>query len=287
MKYKIKLLIYVIIVVAFACVAWIKYDYDRGEKLLNADITINEFEEFIKNNNIKKINFTCPAQNNSITYLDNEYLLTDTGEIYKVDYRRLFSNGYNCEKIDIPINIKGFYNDYLVYDDNYILYDINDNFNKYTGDNYDYYVNDLKNLESIKEKYPYIYFYDVKSLKLSLDDSIYSKKLLIDNRGNINVYTNYGYASAFSLLKSEDTTIIFNKSDYVGVILAIYRCNHNQIINPYKTKYLSISEEVSDNIYGIRIITNNGMYNEVMDQSCNSDFCDTKLEQDNNFSKYF
>ena len=287
MKYKVKFTIYIIIVVLLAVVIWIKYDHDRGEKLLHSDITLDQFEEFIRNNNIKKVNFTCPAKNETIIYLDDKYMLTNLGEIYKVKFDYLFNNGYNCEKIQTPLVIKGFYNENIVYDEDYTLYDLNNNLNPYDESNKEYYLEDLNNLNIVKKDYPYIYFYDVSAHNLILDDSIYSQKILIDNRGGIDVYTNYGYPTALSLLENTNVEVIFNRGDYEGTILSIFRSKHNEKINIYKTKYLTISEEVTDNVCGLRIITTNGMYNEVMDDTCHNDICDTILKLDKEFSTHF
>ncbi len=287
MKYNIKFIIYIVIVVLLASVIWIKYDHDRGEKLLNANVTVDEFKNFIDNNNIKKINFSCPVKNEDIVYLDDKYLLSQNGELYNVNFERIFNNEYNCQKINTSFTIAGFYNNNLVYDDNYNFYDLTDNLNPYLEDNIEYYIEDLNNLIIINKKYPYIYFYDMEAKYLALDSNIDSNKILIDSRGNINIYTNYGYPTSFNLLKDESTEIIFNRLDYMGVILAIYRSNNNQPLNIAKTRYLAVSEEVSKDIRGLRIITNRGMYNEVMDNSCIDSICDTKLVLDQEFSKYF
>lgn len=288
MKNNVKFIIYVVIIICFATVIWIKYDYDKGNNSNQKDTSIDEFAEFIENNNIRKINFICPAKNETITYLDDEYLLTDLGEMYQVKFDSLFDNGYNCRKIENPVKFKGFYaNNGIVYDNEFNFYDVKNNLNIYDGDMVDYYYNDLNNLNKINKKYPYIYFYDIEAKELSLDESNSSSKLLIDNRGNINIYTNYGYPTSLNLLESEDTEIIFERLDYMGIVLSIFRTNNNEILNPDKINYLKISEEVPKELYGIRIITTKGMYNEVADKECKEEVCDTKLVMDKSFSKYF
>lgn len=287
MKNNIKFIIYILIIVSLAAVIWIKYDYEQENPSVDNENSIDEFDEFIANNNIKKLSFSCPAKNETIIYLDDEYLLTSLGELYEVKYNSLFDNGYNCKKIDSTLNIKGFYNsNTLIYDEEYMFYDTKNNFNLYEGELLKYYSEDLINLNNINSKYPYIYFYDVEAKELSIDNSDSSNKLLIDNKGNINIYTNYGYPTALNLLVSEDTEIIFDRLDYMGVILSIYRTNNNEILDTNKIEYFTISQEVPKEIYGLRIITTKGMYNEVEDSSC-SDICNTKLVMDKNFSKYF
>ncbi len=289
MKFNIKLIIYILIICSLASVAWIKYDYDRGHALLHGEITVDEFNNFLDNNNIKKTSFTCPANNESIIYLDDKYLLTDSGEVYQVKYDSIFNNGYNCKIITTSVSIKGFYNNNaLVYDNEYNIYTLKDNnISPYVEENLKYYLEDIMNLDKLNNDYQYIYFYDVSSQSLLLDESLYSNKLLIDFQGNINVYTNYGYPTSFNLLTNNNTEIIFNKQDYLGDVFVVFRSNNNNLLDIDHTKYLQISEEVPNEVHGIRLITNKGIYNEVMDNTCDDVICDTKLVFDEEFSKYF
>jgi len=287
MKNNFKFLIYVFILIFFASVVWIKYDHDHGVKN-NDKEEVDTFLEFVNDNAIEQISFSCPAKNEIIIYLDNEYLLTSLGELYEVKYDSLFENGYNCKKIELGVNFKGFYSDNtIIYDEEYNFYDIKNNLNDYDNELIEYYVEDLNNLGIINSKYPYIYFYDVEAKSLNLDNTSSSNKLLIDNKGNVNVYTNYGYPSALNLLTSEDTEIIFDRLSYRGVILSIFRSNNNDLLDTEKVEYLSLSMEVPKEVYGLRIITTKGLYNEVMDDDCSQEFCKTKLELDKEFSKHF
>lgn len=281
-----KFIIYIMIVVSIAAVFWIKYDYDRGEKLLNVNDDTNDFEEFIHNNNIKEVPFSCPAKNETITYLDNEYLITNLGELYEVRYTSPFENGHNCRKIELPFRVEGIYSHGLLYDDRNQFYDMKNEYTIYEGELQKYYLEELNNINSISKKYPYIYFYDTKMKSLTVDD-LSSNKILIDNKGNINVYTNYGYPTAFNLLKSEDTEIIFDRLDYMGVILSIYRNSHNDLLDKKRVGYLDLLNEENSEVYGLRVITNKGMYNEKLDISCKNNQCSTKLVMDKEFSKYF
>lgn len=287
MKSNVKFIIYVLILILFASVIWIKYDYDRSETS-NNNVTIDEFEEFIKDNNIQKVEFVCPAKNETIVYLDNEYLLTNLGELYLVKYDSLFENGYNCQKIDFPVKFVNFYmNNTIIYDNDYKFYNVKNSFEIYDDDVVEYYSKDIINLNNINKKYPYIYFYDVEAHELLLDDSSASNKILVDNKGNINIYTNYGYPTALSLLESENTEVIFNRLDYMGIILSIFRNSTNELLVGDRVDYLNISEEKPKELYGFRVITTKGMYNEVMDSNCRDNVCGTKLVMDKTFSKYF
>lgn len=283
----VKFVIYIIIVVSLASVFWVKYDYDRGEKLLNVDSEVNNFEEFIHNNNIKETSFSCPAKNETITYLDNNYLITSLGELYEVNYTNYFENGHNCRKIELPFKVEGIYSHNLLYDNKNQFYDLKNEYTIYEGELQKYYLEELENLREISKKYPYIYFYDMQMKGLSVDEDLSSNKVLIDNKGNINVYTNYGYPTSLNLLKSEDTEIIFDRLDYIGVLLSIYRTNRNELLDRDKVGYLNLLDEEESEVYGLRIITNKGMYNEVMEKTCKKDMCDTKLVMDKEFSKYF
>jgi len=286
MKNKVKFTIYILIIVFFAAVVWIKFDYDQGITVEdNGDE--QEFLMFISDNNIKKSTFSCPAKIETIIYLDNEYLLTSLGELYKIKYDSVFDNGYNCDLVNLSIKVDGFYNEQIVYDENYNFYNIENNFENYESDLNVYYTEELNNLNVINKKYPYIYFYDVEANKLNLDLDGFSNKLLIDNKGNINIYTNYGYPNAYNLLNSEDTEIIFDRLSYSGVVLSVFRSHNNELLNSYKISYLNSSMEIPKEVYGVRVITNKGMYNEVMDKECTKALCDTKLELDKEFSKYF
>ena len=194
LKANVKIYIYVIVLVLFAAVIWIKYDYDEANNSTN-NSEDDLFMEFLNDNNIKDSTFSCYAKNDTIIYLDDKYLLTNTGELYEVKYDSTFENGHNCRKIDSNIKFSYFYdNNKLIYDHEHNFYDITKNFEPYESN-----VLELDNFSSS------------------------SNKLLIDNRGNINIYTNYGYPSSLNLLQSEDTEIIFNRVDYMGVILSIFR----------------------------------------------------------------
>jgi len=188
-----------------------------------------------------------------------------------------------------PVEIKflNFYNIELLYDEEYNLYEISNNFEEHNSDLVKYYKDDLYSLEKIRDVFSYIYFYDIEAKSLELDSSDSSNKLLIDNRGNINIYTNYGYPTSFSLLNNNDIEKIFDRLDYEGIILSIYRTNNNELLDKNKIKYLVSSIEVEENVYGVRVITTNGMYNEVMDNACSDELCNTKLQKDEEFSKYF
>lgn len=284
MKNNFKFILYIIILVLFASVIWIKYDYDYKNKPIIEEEYINEFEDFIANNGIEAFSFTCPAKNETIIYMDDKYLLTSVGELYEIKYNSKYDNGYNCSKVETEVKYKGFYNENLIYDEDYNFYDINNNFDLY--EEVKYYLSDLNNLEKISNKYPYIYFYDVETIGIGHDRDLISNKLLVDNKGNIKVYTNYGYPTSLNLLQSEDTEIVFDRLDYMGVILSIFRSNNNGLLDNTKVKYLTLMEEVSNEVYGLRVITNKGMYNEVEDINC-TDICNSKLEQDKEFSKYF
>ena len=285
MKNNFKFIIYIIIIVLFASVVWIKYDYDQEK---NKDVPSTDyFLEFINDNNIVASTFSCPAKNETIIYLDDKYLLTSTGEIYKVKYNSLFTNGHNCELLDSEIKFTGFYNKELLYDEEYNFYQIENNFEKYQDDITKYYKEELTNLDIIKDMFPYIYFYDVEATSLKLDGTFSSNKLLIDNKGNLNIYTNYGYPIVSNLLSSNDTEIILDRLEYNGVVLSIYRTNNNELLGKERVNYLNSSMEVDDEIYGIRLITTKGLYNEVLDNECSNGLCDTKLELDVEFSKHF
>ena len=288
LKANVKIYIYVIVLVLFAAVIWIKYDYDEANNSTN-NSEDDLFMEFLNDNNIKDSTFSCYAKNDTIIYLDDKYLLTNTGELYEVKYDSTFENGHNCRKIDSNIKFSYFYdNNKLIYDHEHNFYDITKNFEPYESNVLEYYLMDLDNLEEVNKKYPYIYFYDVEAKELELDNfSSSSNKLLIDNRGNINIYTNYGYPSSLNLLQSEDTEIIFNRVDYMGVILSIFRSDKNQVLKGDSIDYLKVSEEVPNELYGLRIITTKGMYNEVVDDKCKDKICSTKLVMDKEFSKYF
>ena len=286
MKNNFKFVIYILIIVFFASVVWIKYDYEKENKIETTPV-VDHFLEFINDNNIISSTFSCPAKNETIIYLDDKYLLTSLGDVYKVKYNSLFTNGHNCELLDSEIDFLDFYNSELLYDNEDNFFEIENNFEKYEDDLVKYYKEDLDNLNLVKDVFPYIYFYDVEAKSLELDSSFSSNKLLIDNKGNINIYTNYGYPTSFSLLESNDTEKIFDRVDYTGSILSIYRTNNNELLVKDKVKYLSSSMEVEENVYGIRVITTKGMYNEIMDNECNSNSCNTKLELDEDFSKYF
>ena len=287
MKNNIKFVIYILILVIFASVIWIKYDYENNMKRVNKDTSIDERKAFMENHNITSLTFTCPAKNETIIYLDNNYLLTDNGILYQVNYNSLFDNGYNCKIIEVPILFKGFYNDKILYDDNDQLYDVENDFKLYDTDIVKYYKEEINNLNLISKKYPYIYFYDVEAKNLALDNSMVSSKLLIDNKGNINIYTNYGYPTALNLLESEDTEVIFERLDYMGNILSIYRSNNNDVLDKDKVKYLNMLEDTHEEIYGLRVITNKGMYNEIVDKDCKDKICNTKLVNEKEFSKHF
>ncbi len=289
MKTNIKFYVYIIVLVCFAAVIWIKYDYDAGNDNNNSDKEDNLFIEFLSNNNITESTFSCYAKNETIIYLDDEYLLTDTGDLYEVKFGNTFENGHNCRKIDLDIEFENFYDsNQIIYDNEKQLYDVTKNFVPYESEILEYYQMDLSNLEEVNKKYPYIYFYDVEAKELNLDSSLLSSnKLLIDNKGNINIYTNYGYPSSLNLLQSEDTEVIFNRLDYMGVILSIFRSNRNQVLKGDNIDYLSVSEEVPNELYGLRVITTKGMYNEVVDDKCKDKLCNTKLVMDKEFSKYF
>ena len=286
MKNNFKFIIYILIIAFFASVVWIKYDYEKGDNV-EIDHSVTDFLEFIKNNNITSSTFSCPAKNETIIYLDENYLLTSLGDVYKVKYNYVFSNGYNCELLDSEIDFIGFYNTELLYDKEHNLYEISNNFEKYNDDLVNYYKTDLDNLAKIRNNFSYIYFYDIEANSLELDSSSSSNKLLIDNKGNINIYTNYGYPTSFSLSANNDIEKIFDILDYSGTILSIYRTNNNELLNKDNVRYLVSSMEVEERVYGMRIITTNGMYNEVIDSKCDSNFCDTKLQLDEEFSKYF
>ena len=86
---------------------------------------------------------------------------------------------------------------------------------------------------------------------------------------------------------SEDTEIIFDRVDYIGVVLTMYRSNNNEMLDIDRISYFHSLMEAPKETYGMRIITTKGMYNEVMDDSCNGTLCNTKLELDKDFSKYF
>ena len=159
------------------------------------------------------------------------------------------------------------------------------NENDMTIDKKGLFFNKVKCLKTINKKFPYIYFYDVSAKTLELDDTMFSNKLLIDNRGDINVFTNYGYPTSLSLINNETVETIFDRTDYIGVPLSIYRTRNNEQIS--NAKYLNIMEEVPDEVYGIRLITNRGMYNEVIDKECKTSTCNTKLVMDKEFSTYF
>lgn len=286
MKNKVKFIIYITVLVLFAAVVWIKYDYEQENAPDDSNYE-QEFIMFMNDNNIKQSTFSCPAKIETITYLDDEYLLTTLGEIYKIKYDGLFDNGYNCKLINLSTKIVGFYNEKIAYDETYNFYDAENNFENYESDLNVYYIEDLNNLNKVSKKYPYIYFYDVEANKLGLDNYYFSDKLLIDNKGNISIYTNYGYPNASNLLNSEDTEIIFDRLSYSGVVLSIFRSNNNELLNVDRTNYLNSSMEIPKEVYGIRVITNKGMYNEVMDKECTKTLCNTKLELDKEFSKYF
>lgn len=289
MKKNIQFIIYILIIIILATVVWIKYDYDNKNSTIDDKITKEEqFKNFLRDNNIKSSTFSCPAKNESITYLDNDHLLTTTGDLYKVNFNYTFENGHNCVKIDSNIKFKNFYNNNnIIYDYDNTFYDINNNLEVIDPSISEAYKEDLNNLSIISKKFPYIYFYDVSSEALQLDDTLFSNKLLIDNRGNINVYTNYGYPTSLNLLENETVEVIFDRLNYMGVPLSIYRTRNNERLNKDKVSYFTMMEEVPDEVYGIRLITNKGMYNEVIDQNCKDKTCNTKLVLDKNFSKYF
>lgn len=285
MKYKVKFIIYLIILFLFAAVVWIKYDYDKGDVISNGG-NVTNLSEFMYDNNITSSTFSCPAKNNTIIFLNDYYLLTSTGELYDVKYDSLFDNGHNCKKIETDINITGFYNESIVYDEEYNFYDLKNNLNIYVNDLTTYYKDNLTNLELINSTYPYIYFYDVESKTLELDNTNSSNKLMVDNKGNISFYTNYGYPMAESIINDDSIEIIFNRKMYGGKILTLYRSHNNELLDSSKVKYLSDSIEKMDKVYGIRLITSKGLYNEVISDKCDSD-CSTKLELDIEFSNYF
>lgn len=287
MKNNVKFIIYVSILVIFAAVIWIKYDYDRAKKVTNQQTAVELLSIFIKDNDITRQSFSCPAKNESIIYLDDNHLLTELGELYNVKYGSLYDNGYNCELIHTEVAVKGFYTDTIVYDSEYNFYDISNGFDVYDGDLLRYYYEDLKNLNVINEKYPYIYLYDMEGKSLKLDNSLDSNKILIDNKGNILMYSNYGYPTALNLLESEDVEILFDRLDYMGVIFAIFRSSNNESLRKEQVKYLNVLDDVNDNTYALRLITNKGMYNEVIDRECSEEVCDTKLVMDKDFSKHF
>ncbi len=289
MKTNVKFYVYIIILVCFAAVIWIKYDYDADKNHTNLTKEDNSFIEFLNNSNITESTFSCYAKNETIIYLDDEYLLTNTGDLYEVKYGSTFENGHNCRRVESDIKFKNFYdNNKIIYDDELVLYDVTKNFAPYESEIIEYYQMDLSNLEEVRKQYPYIYFYDVEAKELNLDNSLLSSnKILIDNKGNINIYTNYGYPSSLNLLQSEDTEIIFDRLDYMGIILSIFRTNKNQVLKGDNISYLKVSEEVPNELYGLRVITTKGMYNEVVDDKCKEQVCDTKLVRDKEFSKYF
>lgn len=289
MKKNIQFIIYILIIVILATVVWIKYDYDNKNNNIDDAITKEEqFKNFLRDNNIKSLIFSCPAKNETVFYLDNDYLLTTTGELYKVNFNSTFENGHNCTKIDSDIKFINFYNNNnIVYDNDNTFYDINNNLEIIDSSTTNIYKEDLNNLNTINKKFPYIYFYDVSAKTLELDDTKFSNKLLIDSRGDINVYTNYGYPTSLNLLDNETVEVIFKRLDYVGVPLSIYRTRNNKKLINDKISYLNIMEEVPEEVYGIRLITNKGMYNEVMDENCKDKICSTKLIKDKEFSKYF
>lgn len=286
MKNNFKFVIYILIIVFFASVVWIKYDYEKGHTTETIPV-VDHFLEFINENNITSSTFSCPAKNETIIYLDDKYLLTSLGEVYKVKYNSLFTNGHNCELLDSEIDFLGFYNNELLYDSEGNFFEIGNNFEKYEGELLKYYKEDLNNINTLKDLFPYIYFYDVEANSLKLDSFSASDKLLIDNKGNINIHTNYGYPTSFSLLENNDTEKIFDRLDYDGTILSIYRTINNELLDKTKVGYLSLSMELKEDIYGIRVITTKGMYNEIMDSDCNNSFCSTKLVLDEEFSKHF
>lgn len=286
MKNNAKFIIYIFILTLFAAVIWIKYDYDRAEKVMNQQTAVELLSIFIKDNNITSKSFVCPAKNESIIYLDEKHLLTEYGELYNVKYDSLYDNGYNCQLIETEV-VEGFYTDTIVYDSEYNFYDISRGFNSYEGELLQYYYDDLNRLNMINDKYPYIYLYDMEGKMLNLDNSLASNKILIDNKGNILMYTNYGYPTSLNLLQSEDVEIIFDRLDYMGVIFAIFRSSNNEELAKEQVKYLNILDDVKDYTYALRIITNKGMYNEVIDSECRKAVCDTKLVMDKEFSKHF
>lgn len=291
MKKNVQFIIYILIIVILATVVWIKYDYDsshdnKKDNTNSTAIKEEKFKEFIRNNNIKSSTFSCPAKNETIIYLDNNYLLTSLGDLYKVKFNSIFENGHNCIKIDTNVKFSNFYsNNGILYDDNDIFYDVKNNLKIIDNSVTAFYKEDLNNLKTINKKFPYIYFYDVSAKTLELDDTMFSNKLLIDNRGDINVFTNYGYPTSLSLINNETVETIFDRTNYIGVPLSIYRTRNNEQIS--SAKYLSIMEEVPDEVYGIRLITNRGMYNEVIDKDCKTSTCNTKLVMDKEFSTYF
>ena len=91
MKKNVQFIIYILIIVILATVVWIKYDYDsthdnKKDNTNSTAIKEEKFKEFIRNNNIKSSTFSCPAKNETIIYLDNNYLLTSLGDLYKVKF---------------------------------------------------------------------------------------------------------------------------------------------------------------------------------------------------------
>ena len=288
MRNNLKFYIYIIVLLLFASVVWIKYDYENNSNVKeNIDNSNELFLEFMSNNNITYSTFSCPAKNETIIYLDDEYLITSLGDLYKVKYDSLFDNGYNCSKVERQEKFKGFYiNNKIIYDENYNFYNVDD-FSGFDIESSKYYKEDLNNLSNINKKYPYIHVYDVEASSLKLDSSFSSNNLLIDHKGNINVYTNYGYPNAYNLIVSDDTEILFDRLDYVGVVLSIYRSHNNDLLDLEKVGYIDSLMEVPKELYGIRLITTKGLYNEVIDKECNLEVCDTVLEMDKDFSKYF
>lgn len=148
LKANVKIYIYVIVLICFAAVIWIKYDYDAGNATNNNEDEL--FIEFLSNNNIEESTFSCYAKNETIIYLDDEYLLTDTGDLYEVKYNGTFENGHNCRQIDSDIDFSYFYdNNKLIYDHEHNFYDITKNFEPYESNVLEYYLMDLDNLEEV------------------------------------------------------------------------------------------------------------------------------------------
>lgn len=290
MKKNIKIYLYIFVVISFIIVLWSKLDFDLKSK--NKDEKVNEislFDDFIKEARIKEYSFNCNVKKDEIKYLDTNYILTKAGELYEFSLNHLFEDNTNCRKIETDIELKNFYdNSSMVYDGEYNFYDIDKSLEKISSSNIKYYQEDIKDLEELTKDYPYLYFYDVEANSLNLDITFESNKILVDKDGNILTYTNYGYPNAKKLLQSADTELVYGGNSYEGSILTIYRSEKNERLDASKIKYLSSSEEVPGELFGLRVITTSGIYNEAMeDSNCKKDFCNVILEQDSEFSSYF